>query len=226
MKPLLALAAALWLAGCGAMALIHDAYIGPISPGGRVHPAVRGRSHGPTEGKVRTTANGRALLRPFFPRLLRRLASSEMPKRFVTRTFSDGSFFFDEVIRAGEPVDPGEMGLLQVGLTEQQVLANLGAPSLWLKRAEGSLMSYGADTDDRLTYRLGLPPIITRFIPLPGLGNLAYKHTDEGLVRHRTVLFFDREGRLVTAVQRVANVENVENLEEAEETVTSEAAAP
>jgi hypothetical protein len=77
-------------------------------------------------------------------------------------------------------------------------------------------MSFAADTDDRLTYRLGLPPIVTRFIPLPGLGNLAYKHTEQDLVRDRTVLFFDAEGRLTFAMRRVSDLENLrpEDLEE------------
>ncbi len=188
-----ALLAALTAAGCGPAALIHDAYIGPISPAGRIHPLVVGSEFRVDERGVAARAPRRGLLRPLPPDFIRRANFFVPLTRGIEFAIAGFSFFVEKDSRTGRaprPVDPAVLG---GRLTAEEVLRRLGPPRLWIKRASGSIMTYGSEVGHDLDIHIGVPPGVAELIPIPGVSNLRFAYSKKEKLPRRGIFFFDAD---------------------------------
>jgi len=180
-------------AGCGAAGLIHDAYIGPISPAGSIHPYVAGErleirgDGGPRAGNVD------ALLRPYPRDFVRRLNFFLPFARGLQFAVAGLSFVVEKDRTTGKPLPAEKRAALRPGLAAVDCLRLLGPPRRWIKRESGSIMAYGAEVNHDLDIRVGLPPGVAQLVPIPGLSILSWYLSIRTEMAYKTVLFFDRD---------------------------------
>jgi hypothetical protein len=195
----LALALApLLLPGCGAVALIHDAYIGPISPAGMIHPYVMGEGFRVDDAGIHADPVKGSLLRPLPPDWLRRMGTLVDASRGIEFAVASFSFVVEKERTSGRPLGDASRAKLTQGLTAREVLERLGAPRLFVRRENGSLMAYSAEVGHDLDFRLGVPPGVGNFIPVPGVTNVTFTWTNREDVPRKTLLFFDANDILVS----------------------------
>lgn len=182
------------LAGCGAAGLIHDAYLGPISPAGYIHPYVAGERLEPSPETGRTRAgNVDALLRPYPRDVVRRLNFFLPLTRGIRGAVASFSFVVERDGSIGKPLAPEKRAALRPGMTAVDCLQLLGPPRQWIKRDGGSIMAYGAEVSHDIEFRVGLPPGVSQLVPVPGVSNLSWFLSMRRRVPYKTVLFFDRD---------------------------------
>ncbi len=182
-------------AGCGPLTLIHDAYIGPISPAGRIHALVVGDNfrvgrHGPE------ATPPRHLLAPLPPRLFQRMASTIPATRGLRAAVASFSFYVDRTELTGK-APPYEPTRDWTGVSQAELLAELGPPQQWIQRRDGSLLVYSGDVWEAHSLYLGLPPGVSNLIPIPGISNLRFRYSSSDARRERLMFFLDAEKRVL-----------------------------
>lgn len=181
-------------AGCGPLTLIHDAYLGPISPAGRIHPLVVGENfrvgrNGPVASKPRQ------LLAPLPPRLFQRMASTIPATRGLRAAVASFSFYVDRTELVGKA--PGYAPDRDwSGIGQAELLAELGPPQQWIQRSEGSLLVYSGEVWRAHSLYLGLPPGVSNLIPIPGISNLRFRYAGSDAQRERLLFFLDADKRV------------------------------
>lgn len=212
---LIALASAASLSvGCSLPAFIHDKTIGPVSPAGYVHASTVGGEFTVTEDGIQTRNAGAWLFRPYPENFLRRVG---LPQTFWFTAKGFQAFFYGVspvVIRdfeVGRDLATASLSSLEpLEATSADVLAHLGPPNLWIKRREGSLMSYRADKGQVIAFWLGAPPFVDI---IPGANNLSFRYLYRRTRPYKTTLFFDAEGRLLGVADNTARM-NGDEVEE------------
>jgi hypothetical protein len=201
--PLLAgLAAGLLGGGCGLVTLAHDSLIGPVSPAGRIHATTVGSDFRVTDRGPVADLGGDARLRPHPRDLLERIAA---PHSFWSLVQGIEAFVASISPVASREWRTGRLGPgnpspdLAHGTTVAEALARLGPPDLWVRRETGSLLLYRASQRRRLSFYLGVPPPAAALVPVPGIGNLYFRHVSESEHAHKLLLFFDRHDLLLGA---------------------------
>jgi hypothetical protein len=187
---------ALALAGCGAITLLHDKYLGPMSPAGFINPIVTGTKMRVTTTGVEAAVAGKALLEPVPPDLIERLGAVHTLRQGLQYAVSSFSFVVSRSREVGRALGPEQLARLRVGMSVQEVLAALGAPLKWIKRRHGSFMLYKSERTSLLSIFVGLPPGAAYFIPVPGVGNLTFRYTTGGTTPRKALLLFDGDGVL------------------------------
>ncbi|MBI3723248.1 hypothetical protein HY251_04730 [bacterium] len=186
--------------GCGAAALIHDKTIGPISPAGYVHPLVTGENFVVDEQGPHVDQKDTALLRPFPRDFLDRGATFVPLARGLEFGIAGFSIFVKKDGLAGAPVPADTAKKLRLGMSVEEILALLGAPRIWIKREHLSFMGYQADVGLDLDLHIGCPPGVSDLIPIPGISSLSFARSAKSRTPVKTMLFFDSEDRLISAV--------------------------
>ncbi len=189
-------------AGCGAVAVIHDNMVGPISPARRLEVAIRGgwvHAIDDRGRRYKRINDGEPRLRAYPKNTTKWLMAFDRVVRGARRGVERRSLVSHRFESAGNDLPSREqLDELEPGATTPQEAATaLGPPDLWLRRADGDLMLWEHVRASQLEIRLGPGPA-TRFIPVPGIGNLKL---DLGFGRQgseRILLLFDPEGRLRT----------------------------
>jgi len=189
------------LLGCGLFALMHDSMIGPVSPAGRIHDAVVGRSFEATFQGVSGDAGGEALFRPFPRDIIYRMGSPSSLQKLTTglEAFLFGTSTYAER-RAVTGATPDLARVPAAGASADDVLRALGPPDRWARFAGGETMAYRAERERWTTLNVGIPPAIGFLIPIPGASSLAYRRITKDQRSEGFVLFFDENRRL----QRIA----------------------
>lgn len=188
-RALAALALAL-LPGCGLATLTHDTMLGPVSPLGPIHDVSVGSDFRVTEsGPVADTA-GEPLLRPYPADFIERLGS---PRSFyslaqgIQAFIASFSFVVQRETREAElPVREG----LREGLDAADVLRLLGPPELWIRGPSRTLMLYRGRGRRSIGFYVGVPPLASVFLPVPGLGNLRFRYANSEDRVEKMLLFF------------------------------------
>jgi hypothetical protein len=196
MRPALALGVALILvaSGCGPVALLHDAYIGPISPVGTIHRYVVTEHFEITElGPVADYDPYRdGLLRPFPPNMLQR--SSLIPMARGIEVVTGGLSFVTERHRThAAPLTADQQRALRLGMSRDDAIRACGVPAQWIGREEGTILTYPVHTTDHFEIHAGVPPGIVDLIPIPGIQALSFVYNIREAAVHSAVLFFDRD---------------------------------
>ncbi len=182
------------LGGCGALTLIHDAYIGPISPAGRVHALTVGSNFRVTS-KGPVADRPAALLTPLPPSMFQRMASMIPLTRGLRAAVASFSFVVGRARRVGAGPVVAEGEDLR-GWTLAEVLERLGPPQTWISRRSGSILAYSADSAEDFGFFIGMPPGVANLVPIPGIGNLRFRYLETLTERAGLLLFLDREGRV------------------------------
>ncbi|MGE0713014.1 MAG: hypothetical protein AB7N76_07970 [Planctomycetota bacterium] len=199
------------LSGCSALfAFIHDKTIGPISPAGNVHSATAGEDFRVSDEGVRV-ASSEWWFRPY-PRDM--LARMGRPQSFWFAFKGIEAFFYGispvvlREVDSGREVPAETLRQLEPRqTTSAQVLEKLGPPQLWLRRREGSVMAYRADKRRVLAFWIGTPPFVDI---IPGANNLSFRYLYERRRPFKTILFFDRDERLLGLASNAARMEQDE----------------
>lgn len=217
MRRALALLASLTLlssGGCTLQAFVHDKTIGPISPAGHIHPSTVGSEFVVTDEGIQTVRSADWLFRPYPPDILRRLGQ---PETFWFAIKGIHAFFYGlspVVVRehhSGEPLEAEAVaGLEPTKATAREVLDELGPPQLWVRRAAGSIMAYKAEKRELFAFWIGTPPFIDI---IPGANNFSFRYMYRRLRPFKTVLFFDKEDRLLGLVSNRARMEGSDDSE-------------
>lgn len=181
------------VSGCGPAALIHDAYLGPISPAGRIHPLLADGPRRFGSRAVGVTASGRGLLRPITTERLIDPGNARTAAVAVQRRLSGMSFVIDGSTTTGRVPAADAVAHLEPALDERDVLTLLGPPDLWLRRRASRVMAWRGRRESVLRIRLGVPP----GVPIPGISNLSWRWHGRDVSQYRLFALFDAEGRLV-----------------------------
>lgn len=204
----IALAALLVAApGCGPIALAHDKILGPVSPAGRIHPLAVGSEFRLSRAGPTADLGNAHPFRLYPENPLRHVFA--VPRVLMQGMHFYLGFLFRFVGQYQEDVGvpPDEAGLTALAEAperpdEGEVLRRLGPPRRWIKRAEGSLMVYGADVLRELNVSLGVPPGVGSLIPIPGVAELLrFDYSTLTKSQPTAILFFDREQKLVDVVR-------------------------
>ena len=205
---------ALSSSGCSLPAFIHDKTIGPISPAGHVHAATVGGEISVSENGVEARSAGGWWFRPYPEDFLRRVG---LPRTFWFTAKGIQAFFYGvsplvirDYVAARELPTAALSTLTPLEATSAEVLTRLGPPTLWIKRREGSVMSYRADKGQVIALWLGTPPFVDI---VPGANNLSFRYLYRRTRPYKTTLFFDAEGRLLGIADNTARM-NGEEVEE------------
>jgi hypothetical protein len=183
------------------MALVHDTMLGPVSPAGRIHPAVVGSRFRVTPTGPVADASNEPLYRPYPPDVIQRLGS---PSSFYSAIQGLQAFvvgftpLLQRVSEEGRVPDPERLGALPEGASLREVLAGLGPPEVWIRRETGSLLFYRKSVADTFALYLGVPPLVGALIPFPGVGNLRFRYVSGDHQVDKLMLAFDERDRLVS----------------------------
>jgi len=189
------------LPGCGLVTLTHDTLLGPVSPLGAIHDVSVGSDFRVTESGPAADTEGEPLLRPYPADLLERLAA---PHSFYSLTqgleaaIAGFSLVVQRDAREAELPDPGVRAGLRTGLDAEAVLRLLGPPELWIRSPSRSLMLYRGRGRRSIAFYLGVPPLASIFLPVPGLGNLRFRYTSSEDRVEKLLLFFDADDVLAS----------------------------
>lgn len=189
------------LSGCGWLALVHDTMLGPVSPAGRIHPAVVGSRFRVTRTGPVADERNEALYRPYPPDLMERLGS---PHSFYTAIQGLEAFIvgFTPVLQRdsdeGRVPAESDVGPLPEGASLREVLARLGPPEVFIRREDESLLFYRESVARSLALYVGVPPLVGALIPFPGVGNLRFRYISGNTAVHKLMLVFDASDRLVS----------------------------
>jgi hypothetical protein len=107
----------------------------------------------------------------------------------------------------GVPITAEQKEQLFEGMSEKEVLHLLGPPQRWIRRLQGSLMSYEAELGDDLGWYIGVPPLASGMAPVPGIENLRFRWWTKTKVPYKTLIFFDTEGKLASVVHTAPEAE-------------------
>jgi len=203
------LGASLSYLGCGFApigTLAHDMMLGPVSPVGRIHSVAVGGEEFRLDdsGRPIVTINpDGALLRPFSPDILNRFPL--LPAQLGGPIFGGLRAFIRSMSLVtqtsslvGRRLSEEQLSAVRPGLSAKEVLGVLGSPNRWIRRSGGSLMAYEAKIDDETSFYLGLPPGVSQFVPIPGVSNVRFRFNRIFRKKYHTLLFFDRDDRLVS----------------------------
>ncbi len=188
------------LSGCGAVSVIHDTMIGPISPAGRIEPIISGRSFQVGERGISVARTGEPRLRAYPPDLGSRFRGVDGLIGGARFAVLGQSFVAHQVVRTGTPVEEDDLDRLVIGETRPgEAAAILGPPNLWLRRPAGDLMGWGDARRRHVLIRIG-PGAASQFIPVPFIGNLTLNLGFGAGAPGRVTLIFSPKGVLTTVV--------------------------
>lgn len=196
MKRLLSALLLLCSPGCGPAALIHDAYIGPISPAGYVHPLVTGENFRVDELGPIADETDDALLRPFPRDFLRRMCDFVPLVYGLEFAVAGFSLIIEKDARSGAVPADEQRAKIQAGASVREVLAAFGPPMQWIKRETGSVMVYKGDVGHDVDFHLGVPPGVSDFIPIPGISSITFTYAYKRRTPKKAILFFDGQDAL------------------------------